>query len=430
MISIQDLLLPDEDPLAHHQRYHEGMEAKRYPEGIDLASTARITTHFQIEFILDTICPHCYIGLKNLTIAMQIHQERHPEDTFEVTFSPVMLSRGTSRSAYDKETFYHSFGWSPSQLGQWTDLGAAAGVAFSWRGRTGNSRDSHKLLRFALEDTPSTMRSTAFTQQQQKQQPGSQPQPLPKPQPRGPDLQLRLAHAVLRGYFEEDRDVSDRGFLAEVGAAVTGYPAAAILRACLLDDDDEDEDGGGDGIGDEGNNRKHRGWYQDDRRRCGRNERNGVRKAKAKAKMRRKNNDGDGGDGDKDTVQGLALREGGDNADADDNDDSGNNDIGGPWGRAVDALEADVRARGIDAVPTIIVQDRYLAGGWQEARLLVELFESIRDGGGGRETTTTTTAASASPASASTLSSPLATPPGAAAAGPKCWLDGCGGPRK
>lgn len=148
----------------------------------------------------------------------------------------------------------------------------------------------------------------------------------PQPQPRGPDLQLRLAHAIFSGYFEEDRDLSDRGFLAEVGAAVTGYSAAEILRICLSEDEEGDEE-------EEGTTEK----------------------------MKDENGEG-GGDGS----------EGG----------------GGPWTRTVDALEADVRARGIDAVPTIIIQDRYLAGGWQEARLLVELFESIRNGsgGGGRET--------------------------------------------
>lgn len=91
MISIQDLLLPNEDPLAHHER----MEEKR-TEPVDPA--AGKSTHFQIEFILDTICPHCYIGLKNLTAAMQIHQEKYPDDTFEVTFSPVLISRAASRS--------------------------------------------------------------------------------------------------------------------------------------------------------------------------------------------------------------------------------------------------------------------------------------------------------------------------------------------
>ncbi|RYP84889.1 hypothetical protein DL769_001083 [Monosporascus sp. CRB-8-3] len=338
MIGIQDLLLPtEEEPAAKPAEVDGSRPAAAEP--------AERTTHFRIEFVLDTICPHCYIGLKNLTAAIQIHQELHPGDTFDVTFSPIILNRAAGRNADDKGAYYVSRGWSPFHLGQWTNLGAAAGIIFSWQGKTGNTRDSHKLLRFALEDKPSTLRSTAFMRSGQTAAPlaplttvaaahrfnapttsaatnltsvispapqtstsGSisssmpgrisipfpQPQPQPQPQPRGPSLQMRLAHAILKGYFEEDRDLSDRAFLTEVGAAVTGYPAAEI-RACL------------------------------------------------------------------------------DEADVDD-------ESGGRWGRAIDALEADVRRRRIAAVPTIIVQDRYLAGGWQEARLFVDLFEGIRSG--------------------------------------------------
>ncbi|RYP21280.1 hypothetical protein DL767_009294 [Monosporascus sp. MG133] len=337
MISIQDLLLPTEE------------EPAAKPGGVDgrpptAAEPAARTTHFRIEFVLDTICPHCYIGMKNLTAAIQIHQELHPRDAFDVTFSPIILHRAAGRNAGDKGAYYASHGWSPFHVGQWTNLGAAAGIISSWQGKTGNTRDSHKLLRFALEDKPSTLRSTTFIRSGQTaaplaslttvaaaRQPNAPttsaatnlrslsspapqtatscsisssmpsrisipfPQPQPQPQLRGPSLQMRLAHAILKGYFEEDRDLSDGAFLTEVGAAVTGYPAAEI-RACL------DEAG--------------------------------------------------------------------------DDDDESN----GRWGRAIDALEADVRRRGITAVPTIIVQDRYLAGGWQEARLFVDLFEAIRSG--------------------------------------------------
>ncbi|RYO97053.1 hypothetical protein DL765_011351 [Monosporascus sp. GIB2] len=309
MISIQDLLLPTEE------------EAAAKPGGVGggrptAAEPAARTTHFRIEFVLDTVCPHSYIGLKNLTAAIQIHQELHPGDTLDVTFSPIILHRAAGRNA---------------------------SIAFSSQGKTGNTRDSHKLLRFALEDKPSTLRSTAFMRSDQTAPrlaplttgaaarqlnapttsaatnltsvtspapltatpgPVSSPTssrfatPSPQPQPRGPSPQMRLAHAILKGYFEEGRDLSDRAFLTEVGAAVTGYPAAEI-RACLDEADD---------------------------------------------------------------------------------DDDGDDESGGRWGRAVDALEADVRRRGIAAVPTIVVQDRYLAGGWQEARLFVDLFEGIRSG--------------------------------------------------
>ena len=97
MVSIQDLLLPtEEEPPVSPRGSAPGPAGAA--AGPAAPAAAPGSTHFRIEFILDTICPHCYIGLKNLTAAIQIHQGRHPEDTFEVTFSPIILNRAASRS--------------------------------------------------------------------------------------------------------------------------------------------------------------------------------------------------------------------------------------------------------------------------------------------------------------------------------------------
>ena len=349
-------------------------------------------------------------------------------------------------AAYDKGTYYISHrGWTPSHLANWANMGAAAGIAFSWRGLTGHSRDSHKLLRFALEDRPTTARSTTFargvgttataltgasagtgtrrgmgtraadptphsdrfpsistpnpfapppqtprlhqrppsagasTGYHDPTRPDSHPPVSPQPQARGPALQFRLAHAVFRAYFEEDRDLSDRASLAEIGAAVMGYPVAEV-RACL--DDDEDHDGGGDGYGGDG----VRSSVGGEERRYSRDDPQGKSIGKGK---RRDDQIGGICEGQRDRFRGSegsddnnrrhrlgqAGSSGGESKGEGEDDRGGS---GGGWGRAVDALEADVRARGIAAVPTIIVQERYLAGGWQEAQLFVELFESIR----------------------------------------------------
>ena len=97
MVSIQDLLLPtEEEPVASPRGLDERPGGK--PASPTKVPVIASSTHFRVEFILDTICPHCYIGLKNLSAAIQIHQERHPEDTFEVTFSPIILNRAAGRS--------------------------------------------------------------------------------------------------------------------------------------------------------------------------------------------------------------------------------------------------------------------------------------------------------------------------------------------
>lgn len=101
MASIQDLLLPADD----------GQQLTKGPRGISPSPkpiASGETTHFTIEFILDTICPHCYVGLKNLNKAIEIYKGHHPEAIFEVTCSPLVLNPHAARSG-------KSAGFSPHQ---------------------------------------------------------------------------------------------------------------------------------------------------------------------------------------------------------------------------------------------------------------------------------------------------------------------------
>lgn len=45
------------------------------------------------------------------------------------------------------------------------------------------------------------------------------------------------------------------------------------------------------------------------------------------------------------------------------------------------ALLDDVRDRGFHAIPQFILQERYLAGGWQKPDVFLEVFERIRTSG-------------------------------------------------
>lgn len=90
MASIKDLLSP--------------MDEAEEPAGISLGTTVREKTavppdlHFNIEFVLDTVCPHCYIGLRNLNDAIAMFKKRYPQAMFEVTCSPVVLNPLAGRS--------------------------------------------------------------------------------------------------------------------------------------------------------------------------------------------------------------------------------------------------------------------------------------------------------------------------------------------
>ncbi|KAK6851269.1 thioredoxin [Apiospora arundinis] len=299
MASIKDLLSPaDDQPTLGMWR--KGQEEDRTGlSGIQRGSAAE-TTHFTIEFILDTICPHCYIGLRSLNTAIEIYRKRHPEAIFEVTCSPMVLNPHATRSVHNKQEYYvFQRKYPPSRLVEWSRLGNRVGIDFSWRGLTGNTRDSHKLLRLALEgsSTSTANRSTAFTSRGTTSSAAPGRARIPNsaagggnggaPGYPGPQAQMRLLEIVYHEYFEKDQDLSSQEWLVDVGSRVLGLPPAEV-RACLESDERD---------------------------------------------------------------------------------------------RNMTALLDDVRDRGFHAIPQFILQERYLAGGWQEPDVFLEVFERIRAGG-------------------------------------------------
>ncbi|KAI0133653.1 hypothetical protein BJ170DRAFT_607055 [Xylariales sp. AK1849] len=125
-------------------------------------------------------------------------------------------------------------GFAPSTLNEWTRLGAEVGINFSWQhGRTGNSRDSHKLLRLALESTPTMARSSSFTQAFSRgPAPGQETSTAQPLGARGPQTQMRLVETIYREYFENNYDLSDRSWLLSLGTSLLNIPAAEI-QDCL-----------------------------------------------------------------------------------------------------------------------------------------------------------------------------------------------------
>ncbi|KAI1472886.1 thioredoxin-like protein [Daldinia caldariorum] len=288
MASIRDLLLPVDDMMSIDTAVKEEEEVTK-------TNGVSETTKFAVEFILDVICPYCYVGFKNLKAAMETYRARHPDATFEIVCLPFLLHPLAARSAYDKSDYLISRTRSPEY---WASLGEAAGINFAWTGRTGSTRDAHKLLRFALERSPTPPRGGRSG--------WGAPTPSSSPRPpstaingstsaHGPAPQLRLLEALFRAHHESDGDISDASTLAAIAAATTGFATAHVRRVLV--------------------------------------------------------------------------------------------DAGGEWGRAVEALVAQVsspRGLAVRAVPTMVVNDRYVIGGVQSAEFLAEEFERIRRGGGAR----------------------------------------------
>lgn len=107
----------------------------------------------QIDVIFDTVCPWCFIGKRRLDAALA----QRPGIEAEINWHPFMLNpdmppEGMDRRDYVKVKFggesrsrrvHHAIG----------EAGKTVGISFAFEriGRTPNTVDSHRLVRFAAE---------------------------------------------------------------------------------------------------------------------------------------------------------------------------------------------------------------------------------------------------------------------------------------
>lgn len=162
--------------------------------------------HMRIDFISDIVCPWCAIGLYSLEAAAA----RIPGLTLDLHFHPFELNPGMGPEGQDvEEHLAEKYGASPAQLAGTRqairERGAALGFDFRMeaRSRIYNTRDAHRLLHWAEE---------AF----------------------GGAAQRTLKLALLKAYFTDGRNVSDRAVLLDI-ATTAGLPEAEV-KAVLESD--------------------------------------------------------------------------------------------------------------------------------------------------------------------------------------------------
>jgi len=151
----------------------------------------------RIDFISDIVCPWCAIGLYSLEAAAA----RIPGLTLDLHFHPFELNPGMGPEGQDiEEHLAEKYGASPTALAGTRqairERGAELGFTFSMeaRSRIYNTRDAHRLLHWADE---------AF----------------------GGAVQRTLKLSLLKAYFTDGRNVSDRAVLLE-RAVAAGLPEA------------------------------------------------------------------------------------------------------------------------------------------------------------------------------------------------------------
>lgn len=157
----------------------------------------------QIDFVSDVVCPWCVIGLGALTQALE---KIGPEIEAEIHFQPFELNpdmapEGENVAEHIQRKYGSTAAQSQAARAGITERGAEVGFAFNWspESRIWNTFNAHRLLYWAGQE----------------------------------GKQRALKEALFSANFNQGRDVSDAGVLAEVAQSVglDGARAAAILAS-------------------------------------------------------------------------------------------------------------------------------------------------------------------------------------------------------
>ncbi|RDW94662.1 hypothetical protein BP5796_00425 [Coleophoma crateriformis] len=145
-------------------------------------------TQFNIEIVSDTVCPWCYVGKQKLDKAIQSYKEAHPDsnDTFSTTWLPFYLNPGAPKTGVDKKAYYESkFGEEHTAVvfERLIGVGEATGIKFKFGGKTGNTRDSHRLIQLGKKKSPA--------------------------------VQTRVVEELFKTYFEQEGDITDHNTLKQ-----------------------------------------------------------------------------------------------------------------------------------------------------------------------------------------------------------------------
>lgn len=169
----------------------------------------------------------CYVGYRRLLRAISSHQESYPSDTFALAWHPFYLNPSASRKGIDKQAVYTSkFGAATEQIfHRLSDAGAPEGISFKFGGKTGSTRDAHRLIGAAGQvDQGGKIEG----------------------------LQNKVVQELFAAYFEKEMDITDHSVLE--GAAVRAGMEKNEVEKVLGSDvgaermDDEAEKAREDGI--------------------------------------------------------------------------------------------------------------------------------------------------------------------------------------
>lgn len=170
-----------------------------------------MTQTLTIDIYSDVMCPWCLIGYGQLTKALT---ELKGEIAAEIRWrpfelNPQMPAEGEEQEAHLQRKYRRSAEEGAGLRAQMKAIAEGAGVSLAWEGEGDappammwNTRESHKLLTFALEQA-------------------------------GPEAQTALKLALFRAHFNLRKPLGDREVLLDIAASVGLHRVAA--KAALDD---------------------------------------------------------------------------------------------------------------------------------------------------------------------------------------------------
>ncbi|KAJ6613628.1 thioredoxin-like protein [Mycena sp. CBHHK59/15] len=166
-----------------------------------------------LNIISDSICPFCYLGYKQINLAMEAAKKENLPLDFKLRFKPFLLdpTLPSDHPVNKRERYASKFGASrmESMESAMKARGREVGIQFSYGGTVRQTIDSHRLIEKAYQVGGETM-------------------------------QRVVVEALFGGYFEHEQDVGSHVFLAEcalkAGAFSTKEEALAFLASSELRD--------------------------------------------------------------------------------------------------------------------------------------------------------------------------------------------------
>ena len=142
----------------------------------------------------------CYVGKKKLEQGISLYKSAHPDtkDTFSITWKPFYLNPQAPKVSVDKRKYYQSkFGEAKAEMifGRLAAVGEDNGIKFNFGGKTGNTRDSHRLIQLGKTKSP--------------------------------EAQTRIVEELFTSYFENAGDITSHEVLKDAGVKA-GLPEAEV----------------------------------------------------------------------------------------------------------------------------------------------------------------------------------------------------------